>query len=107
MKGEQRFPIKPFIRESRKVIGYGLQVWRLVPSRHKVTLGASALLMAIIAGCNTAIPLLLGQMVDGVKTGIDQGSPARTIYQFSLFYLSLIAAAYFIREILNVARRYL
>ena len=69
----QRVP--PFRRFSRNPKGHHLwvHVWRLVPSRHKAAFGFAALLMAINAACNTAIPLLLGRLVDGVKTQTDQG----------------------------------
>lgn len=107
MNGFSKVSIKPFLRETKKVFQCGFYVWRLVPSRHKAAFGGAALLMAINAACNTAIPLLLGSLVDRVNTGGDQGLPAQTIYHFSAFYLGMIAAAYLVREFLNVARRHL
>jgi ATP-binding cassette subfamily B protein len=107
MKGQQIIAIKPFFREINKVLKCGFYVWRLVPSRHKAALGGAALLMAVVAGCNTAIPLFLGRLVDSVKASRDQGLSAQVIYHFAGLYLGLIAAAYLIRELLNVVRRYL
>jgi ATP-binding cassette, subfamily B, bacterial len=107
MKGQHVLPIKAFIRETRKVFAYSFQVWRLVPRRHKASLGFAAILMGVTAACNTAIPLLLGRLVDGVKSGSDQGLPGHEVYRFSLVFLGCIAAAYVVRELLNVARRFL
>src|SRR5439155_4031700 len=83
------------------------QVWRLVPHRHKLAFGIAALVMALTAACNTAIPLLLGSLVDGIKTGTEQRLTADALYNLAVFYLGLIAAAYLIREVLQVGRRYL
>jgi ATP-binding cassette, subfamily B, bacterial len=107
MKGQHVLPIKAFLRETRKILKCGLHVWRLVPPRYKATFGLAALLMAVNAGCNTAIPLLLGRLVDGVKNANETGGPAHSILRFSLINLGFIAVAYLIREILNVVRRYL
>jgi ATP-binding cassette subfamily B protein len=70
-------------------------------------LGGAALVMALTSLCNTSVPLLLGRLVDRVKEGTDQGQPAEALYSLAAVYLGLIAAAYVLREGLNVLRRYL
>jgi len=67
----------------------------------------AGLIMAVTAACNTAIPLLLGTLVDGVKTGSEQNLASDALFQRAAFYLSLIAVSYLFREALQVVRRYL
>jgi ATP-binding cassette subfamily B protein len=85
----------------------GRQVWRLVPRQHKLALGLAGLVMALTSACSTAMPLLLGRMVDGVQVGTEQHWPAGPLYRLAALYLGLLAATYLAREALNVLRRYL
>jgi ATP-binding cassette subfamily B protein len=93
--------------ELRLILRRGRQVWRLIPHRHKAALGAAALVIAGVSACNTAMPLLLGRLVDGVKAGTDAQQPHAALYRFTAEFLGLIALAYGLREGLNVLRRYL
>jgi ATP-binding cassette subfamily B protein len=93
--------------ELRQILRRGRQVWRLVPRRHKMALGVAALVMALTSACNTALPLLLGRLVDGVKSGTEQGLNHAALYRLAAWFLGLIAVAYVVREGLNVLRRYL
>jgi ATP-binding cassette subfamily B protein len=95
-----------FFGETKMILGYARQVWRLIPRSHKLALGGAALLMALVSACNTALPLLLGRMVDAAKTGLDQGLSGGKLFGVATFYLGLIAVAYLLREVLNVVRRY-
>jgi ATP-binding cassette subfamily B protein len=90
----------------RLIVKRARQVWRLVPRRHKLALAFAGLVMAAVSLCNTAIPLLLGRLVDGVK-GLEQGMPPSALYTMTAEILGMIAAAYVLREGLNVLRRYL
>src|SRR5438128_1511331 len=83
------------------------QVWRLVPGRRKVGLGAAAFIMALISICNTSVPLLLGRLLDEVKNGMEAGIGPEALYRLAGFFLGLIGLAYLTREALNVLRRYL
>lgn len=91
-------PLKGFGPELRLILSRGRQVWRLVPIRHKLGLGGAGGIMAAVSLCNIAVALLLGKLVD-VVTGTRP-------YLVAAEILGLIAAAYLLRELLNVARRY-
>ena len=82
-------------------------VWALVPRAHKFGLGGAALVMACTSAANTAMPLLLGRLVDGVKAGADQQLPADAVYRYAAYILLALVAVYLVREALNVLRRYL
>jgi ATP-binding cassette subfamily B protein len=94
-------------RELRQILRQARLVWRLVPGSHKRTFGSAALVMAFVSACNTAMPLLLGRLVDRVKGGTEADLPAAALYRVAASYLVLIAAAYLLREGLNVLRRFL
>jgi len=93
--------------EVRLLLHRGRQVWGLIPRKHKVALGLAGLVMAATSVCNTAMPLLLGSLVDGVKTGTEEGWSGAALFRLAGFFLGLIAIAYIAREGLNVLRRYL
>jgi ATP-binding cassette subfamily B protein len=96
-----------FWHELGVILRRGRQVWRLVPHRHKLALGGAALIMALGSACNTALPLLIGQLVDDVKQGTEQRTGQWGMYEIAILYLGLIALAYVLREALQVGRRYL
>jgi ATP-binding cassette subfamily B protein len=93
-----RHELKVILRQAR-------QVWRLVPHRHAVAFGIAALVMALGSACNTAMPLLMGRLVDGVKNGTEQAVGADALWRLAVFYLVLLAGTYAVREGLNVLRR--
>jgi ATP-binding cassette subfamily B protein len=96
------------LRQELRLIGRrGRQVWRLVPPRHKFALGCAAALMAVTSAANTAIPLLLGSLVDHLRRiAPDAPQAANTLFRTALFFLTLIGAVYLLREAINVVRRY-
>jgi ATP-binding cassette subfamily B protein len=100
-------PGSGLVVEVRLLIRRGRQVWGLVPHRHKVALGLAGLVMALTSACSTAMPLLLGRLVDGVQVGTDEEWPAQDLYRLAAFFLALLALTYIVREALNVLRRYL
>ncbi len=85
----------------------GRQVWHLIPAAHKWSLGAAVLVMACTSACNTAMPLLLGQLVDGVKSGEDKHLSTSAMYTYAFWVLLAVVGVYLAREALNVLRRYL
>ena len=93
--------------ELRLMLQRGRQVWGLIPHAHKVALGGAVLVMACTSACNTAMPLLLGRLVDGVKSGDDEHLPAAAMYAYAFWVLLAVAGVYLARETLNVLRRYL
>src|SRR5262249_52862725 len=112
--GQQgRFPMKSNSHtkslgaELRLILKRARQVWRLVPRRHKWAFCGAILVMALTRACSTAMPLLLGGLVDEVKVGSDRGVTHVALYQVALGFLGLIAAAYVLREAFQVVRRYL
>jgi ATP-binding cassette subfamily B protein len=85
----------------------GRQVWRLIPRRHKLALGGAALVMALVSACNTALPILLGRLVDAILQGTHQGLSHEALYRSAAWFLGMLGGAYLLREGLNVLRRYL
>jgi ATP-binding cassette, subfamily B, bacterial len=100
-------PKKGIVAEVRLILQRARQVWRLVPPQHKWALGAASVVIAGVSACNTAIPLLLGRLVDSVGTGAKDGVEHSALYNIALGSLALIAVVYVVREGLNVLRRYL
>ncbi len=103
----QPHPYIGIAAEIRLIIRRGRQVWRLVPRKHKVGLGAAGGIMAATSLCNTAVALLLGKLVDTVLRSQNEGWSLGTSYTVTAEVLGMIALAYVLRESLNVARRYL
>lgn len=103
----QRRPRKGFRHELLTLLSRAGQVWRLIPARHRWTFGAAALVMAISSACQVAIPLSLGRLIDHLQRGALQGMASAELCQGAALDLAVIAAAYLLRECLNVARRYL
>ena len=93
--------------EVRLILRRGRQVWHLIPPHHKWALGAAMLVIATVSACNIAVSLLLGALLDGVQKGTEQGLGRTDLYRVAVWFLGLLAAAYVIREVLNVLRRYL
>jgi ATP-binding cassette subfamily B protein len=89
------------------ILRRGRQVWRLVPWRYKFWLAGAGLIMAAVSLCNTAIPFLLGKLFKAADLSQKQGWTAAASYAVAAEFLGLLAAAYILREALNVARRYL
>lgn len=96
-----------FFAELRQMARRGRQAWRLVPRRHKAALGVAALVMALTGVCNTALPVLIGRLVHRIIEGTQAGLTQEALYRIAAWFLAWIAAAYLLRESLNVLRRYL
>jgi hypothetical protein len=59
----------PLWRELAVILSRARDMWKLIPLRQKLTLGAAAFIIAMGGASNTAIPLLMGKLVDTVKDG--------------------------------------
>jgi ATP-binding cassette subfamily B protein len=94
-------------RELRQIGRRGRQVWRLVPWRHRASLGAAILVMCLASGGNTAAAVFLGKLIDSVDPGRTGGLGSAAVFRGAAFYLGLIGLAYLTRESMNVLRRYL
>ena len=67
-----------------------------------MALGGAALIMALTSAGNTALPLLLGRLVDFIPNANDPERPRTELYEGALVVLGLIALVYVVREALNV-----
>lgn len=92
------------LRELRLIARQGRQVWKLVPRRHKLAFGGAGLVLALTSACNTALPILLGKLVDGVQGNV---YPGWTVRATATYFLVFLAGVYLLREGLNVLRRHL
>jgi ATP-binding cassette subfamily B protein len=99
----------PLWRELAVILSRALDMWKLIPLHQKSTLGAATFVIALGGASNTAIPLLMGKLVDAVKEGpgVSGGVAGGGIMGAVALYLTLIGGAYLLREALQVARRYL
>ncbi|MGC4006519.1 MAG: ABC transporter ATP-binding protein [Pirellulales bacterium] len=91
-------------RELCRIGKRGRQVWALVPRRYHVMLGSAALIMALTSAANTAAALLLGRIIDQLRTGVDQAARA-SVMAHTLIILAVLAGVYVSREVLHVVRR--
>ena len=107
MESQRRRPRKGFRDELFVLLARAGEVWRLIPARRRWTLGAAALVMAICSACQVAIPLSLGRLIDHLQGGAREGLAPADLCRAAALDLAVIAAAYLLRECLNVVRRYL
>src|SRR5437868_2686474 len=68
--------------------------------------GGAVLVMAVVSAGNTAIPLLLGHLVNQVEAVTQQNADRDAIIRTAAWFLGLVAGIYVLREVLNVVRRY-
>src|SRR5690348_7384810 len=83
------------------------EAWKMVPRPHQWALLGAATLMALASASATAIPLLLGYLVDGVKTATEQSAAHDWLFHFAAMCLAGITALVLLREGINVLRRFL
>ncbi|MHC5540346.1 ABC transporter transmembrane domain-containing protein [Singulisphaera rosea] len=107
MVQRQDTPRNGFWREFRNIVERGLQVWKLVPWRQRFALAGAVVVMSTTSAAWTAIPLLLGALVNAVNEQSKQGLGEAAVMKTAVFYLTLIGVAYLVREGMNVLRRYL
>jgi ATP-binding cassette subfamily B protein len=93
--------------ELRLMVARGRSVWKLVPHRHKLALAGAAMIMALTSVSNTALPLLLGRLVDAIQAGTEHRTERNELFEAALWILGAIAVVYVVREVLHVLRRFL
>ncbi len=103
----RRERLRGIARELGIVVRRGRQVWRLVPWRHRLALLGALVVMSLASAANTAIPVCLGQLVNSVDPAEHPGRSAAALGRVAVFYLTVIAGAYLVRESMNVVRRFL
>jgi ATP-binding cassette subfamily B protein len=96
-----------FLRELHTLVWRGRQAWNLVPRRYALALMGAAAIMLVTSAGNTAVALLLGQLVDQVKLGLDQAWDRTALLRASAWVLGCLSVIYVSREGLHVARRHL
>ena len=96
-----------FLREVRSIVKRGIQTWRLVPRSQRLALGGAVLVMGVTSAANTAIPLSLGKLIDSVDPARHRTVGQTSLMRTAAFYLAIMGAAYLVREVMNVLRRYL
>lgn len=81
------------------------EILRLVPAKDKWCFFGAILLMAGVAGIETAVTILIGRFFNRVLNLTDQ--PMSELVGFAIFSLSVLATAYIVKETLNLTRRWL
>jgi ATP-binding cassette subfamily B protein len=99
--------LRAIAQELGTIARRGRHVWRLVPWRQRLGLFGAVLVMSLASAANTAIPVCLGRLVDAVDPATHRTSTAAALTGVAVFYLAIIAGAYFLRETMNVLRRFL
>ncbi|MGP0062738.1 MAG: ABC transporter ATP-binding protein [Isosphaeraceae bacterium] len=94
-------------RELGMIARRGRQVWRLIPRRHKWALVGTLAVMSLASAASTVVPLCLRQLIDSVDPAKNPSRTPADLTGVAAFYLAIIGAAYFVRESMNVLRRYL
>jgi ATP-binding cassette subfamily B protein len=100
-------PLSNFARELRLLGHSALQVRRMVPRRYQLALGIAAGVMVLTSLVATALPLLLGHLVDLVQKSHSEGRRGEPMFYAVAFYLGCIAGVVLLREGLNLIRRFL
>ncbi len=96
-----------FYTEIRLIGTRAVEVWRMVPRASKYSLVTACAVMSLGSLTAIGVPLLLSWLGQSIQGGIQEGLPKATLLQTALIFLAGIAAAIFLREGLNVLRRYL
>lgn len=96
-----------FLTEVRELAGTARQTWRMLARSHRYALLAAVAVMAVGGFAATALPLLSGQLVDRVASGLQTGEPRASILAAVGSVLISIALLVLVRELLQVLRRYL
>ncbi len=81
------------------------QIWRLISRADKLGFGAGVLIMAVVAAVETGIALLIGILFDRVSGY--SGRPASEWTNFVVLSLVALAAAYILKECLQLLRRWI
>ena len=94
-------------QEIREVARKGREVWKLVPSAQKRTLGGAVGVMVLYSAANSSVPWLIGSVFNEVTTGVARHLPKSVMLRSSMLFLMMIGVCYLVRETANVVRRFL
>ncbi len=107
MNGDTNAVSLGFRHEAYLIWTHARKAWGLLSPRFKWAFAGASVLMAAISLCNTVFPLLLGQLVDALKSGADEALPPANMYGVVARFLALIGGTFFVREALQVTRGYI
>jgi ATP-binding cassette subfamily B protein len=96
-----------FAHELQLLVQSARKVRHMVPRRYQAALAASAAVMVLTSLVATALPILLGLLVDQVQHGHEAGISGHAMFAAVTFYLALIAGVVLLREGFNLIRRFL
>ena len=94
-------------REIVMIIRQSREVWRLIPWRYRLSLAGAVGIMSIASAANMAIALCMGQLVNVVDPQRNPTESQATLTHIAAMYLAAIGGAHLVREVMNVARRFL
>lgn len=96
---------RPLLGDAGSLWGRRKQIWRLVPRADKIGFFTGILLMAIVAGIETGIALLIGYFFNRVSSFV--GRPMAEWQSIVIWALAILVAAYILKETLNFLRRWI
>src|SRR5262245_22751548 len=79
--------------------------WRLISRPPRVTFVVAMGLMAVTGTLTTAIPVLIGWMVNNLEPGLTPGPPVDILPRAALF-LGVVGLVYLARELLLISQKY-
>ncbi len=91
--------------ELRMLATSAAAVWGLVPNPARYALGVAAVIMAMAAWINAQIPVALGDLANSISSA--QSGAKHWQLRDAKGFLFLLASMFLLREVLNVARKYL
>lgn len=103
MSNADNRPLKTW-DELRSLYGVARSAWKLVPFKHRLSLGGASAIMALTSAGNIAVAVLLGVLVDRVGRQVKEGEQSSLLQIAGTVFLGL-AVIYIVREALNVVRR--
>jgi ATP-binding cassette subfamily B protein len=105
--GHHSRPLHYFVRELRNLFHTTLRVRAMTPRRYQLALGTATGVMVLTSLVAVSLPILLGDLVDTVQRGHEQGITGQAMFSNVTFYLACIAGVVLLREGLNLIRRFL
>src|SRR5262249_1798638 len=102
-----RTAVGHFGSEARLIFSRGSQVWRMVPRPLRRSFLLATVVMAAGSFAAIGIPVLLGGLIDDIQVGATPPLAQAHLFPPALLALASIDGLIFVREGLNVYRRYL
>ncbi|AWM37289.1 Putative multidrug export ATP-binding/permease protein [Gemmata obscuriglobus] len=107
MAGKPNPAVARFSTEVRELFETARKTWRMLSKSHRAALLGAVAVMAVGGIAATALPLLSGRLVDRVAQGVTGDEPKAAVLEAVALLLGAIAILVFLRELLQVLRRFL